>query len=61
MEEKRTTEESPLDAELREILAAGEAGVGDLMAIYERIEERYVSAVMASAPSTLDTGYSTHT
>jgi hypothetical protein len=55
-------QQATMDEAVREIVAEGEAGVGDLMAVYERIEERYVAAVMASGAEVAEpVGFATHT
>lgn len=59
--EPQMTEEQPLDDVVREIIAEGEAGVADLMAVYERIEQRYIAAVVAATGDSPGLSYSTHT
>lgn len=49
------------EAEINEILAQAEAGVGTLMAAYEPVEQAYFDAVNSAAPSTWSTTYSTST
>lgn len=54
--------DAQMDEAVREIVGQDEAGLSDVMAVYERIEERYVTAVVASGPEVSDlVGYSTHT
>ena len=62
-EQNRTREEQSSaldDAALREVVAAGDGGVGQLMAVYENIEARYFSALMAQ-PTSGTVTYATHT
>jgi hypothetical protein len=56
-----TTERSEVDDDVRAILDQAEAGIADLMAIYERTEGIYFAAAAASAPAPPSPSYSTHT
>jgi hypothetical protein len=46
---------------LQEILARDEAGIADLVAVYEGIEQRYFAAVTAEFQPIQPVGYTTHT
>ncbi len=53
---------SPLEDEaVREIIALDEAGVGDMLAVYEEIEQRYMAAASATEPADSTANYATHT
>lgn len=49
------------DAEIQEILDAGEAGVGDLMSVYESIERQYFAAATSAGYSAPVVSYGTDT
>ena len=49
------------DKAFAEIVAAAEAGVADVMAVYENAEARYFAAVSQSTPLQPNAAYSTHT
>jgi hypothetical protein len=54
-------EETGIDDAVKEVLALDEAGVADLVAVYEGIERRYFAAVAAEAHSLPPVAYTTHT
>jgi hypothetical protein len=54
-------EETRTDDALKDVLALDEAGVGDLVAVYEAIEQRYFAAVAAEVQPAPPAVYSTHT
>lgn len=49
------------DAEIQEILDAGEAGVGDLVSVYERIERQYFAAANSAGYAAPVVSYGTNT
>lgn len=51
----------PADEDVEAVLAQGEAGIGDIMAAYDRVESIYIAATIASTPSVATALYSTHT
>ncbi len=66
MPEVKTHDETPERdeglEEIEDILDRDEAGVADLISTYERIEELYFAATVASSPSVTPTvAYWTHT
>jgi hypothetical protein len=61
MTEALPTELDPRDAEIEEILAAGEAGLRDIMDVYEAVEPIYFAAIAASETTVQQAVYSTGT
>jgi hypothetical protein len=59
--EDKVRDEAIDETVLREIVDLDEAGVADMIAVYEGIEERYTAAAEALAPRTTQITYSTHT
>lgn len=49
------------DKDVEAVLAKGEAGIGDIMAAYDRVESVYIAATVASSPAAATALYSTHT
>ncbi len=49
------------DPEIQAIIDAGEAGVGDLMDVYEAIERHYVAAATSASYPTPVVSYGTNT
>lgn len=47
--------------EIREIVEQAEAGVADLVTVYEQIEKRYFAAVSAATAPQPSVQYATHT
>ncbi len=61
MSEHETREITVTDDDIREIVEQAEAGVGDLVAVYEQIEQRYFAAVSAATVPQPSVEYATHT
>ena len=49
------------DPDLREIIESAEAGVADVIAVYEQAEARYFAAVNQLSPQEPTVTYATHT
>lgn len=47
--------------DIREIIEQAEAGVADLVSMYERIEQRYFAGVSAATAQQRSVHYATHT
>ncbi len=56
-----TTEQPLEDEAVQEVIARDEAGISDLVTVYEGIEQRYFAAVAAVSPAEAGATYSTHT
>lgn len=54
-------EPTAIDDAVKDVLALDEAGVADLVAVYEGIEQRYFAAVAAEAQPVPPVAYTTHT
>ncbi len=50
MTDDKDREHGVTDADIESIIAAGEAGIGDLMAAYEPVERHYFAALQSAAP-----------
>ncbi len=61
MSKHDTSESAVTDDDIREIVEQAEAGVGDLVTVYERIEQRYFAAVSAATAPQPSVEYATHT
>jgi hypothetical protein len=46
------------DEQLADLVKAGEAGVGDIVRVYEAIEKVYIESTQHLAPTRDDSGYS---
>jgi len=58
--DQQTTPDVANDPELREIVDSAEAGIADLIAVYEQAETRYLAAASQLAPAST-VAYATHT